>query len=60
MKTTTIRVDVGPLREVDGLCKTCLLPALVEVDLLHLRDQGVSTFGMALFCVECRELTNRA
>lgn len=41
-------------RPIDGLCPSCFLPSLFEVDVLSLTLAGVTPFGVTRWCSDCR------
>lgn len=49
-----IEVLPGTPERVDGLCPTCLLPALWRVSISAVYLGGICDYGMVEFCEECR------
>jgi hypothetical protein len=43
----------GEPERVDGLCPTCLLPALWRVSISAVYMGGIRDYGMVEFCEEC-------
>lgn len=52
MREAVVHVTPGEPRPLDGLCPRCLLPSLVEVDLVTMTEIGVRVVETWIGCTE--------